>query len=153
MWPAHCEIGGWGHNIHASIYPSCQQWEEKRLRIVHTVLKGINPWTEHYSALQAEVPDPTDPHTQLNDALISKLVQANTLLIAGEASSHCVKSTVEHFVENSFHTSQNRIVLLTDCISPVFGFEAHTESFLSGMREHGIRLATTAQLSEEFHRA
>lgn len=152
VWPAHCEIGGWGHNIHASIHASCQLWEEKRLRIVHTVFKGINPWTEHYSALQAEVPDPADPHTQLNSALISKLAQANTLLIAGEASSHCVKSTVEHLVENSFHTSQNRIVLLTDCMSPVFGFETHTEAFLSSMRERGIRLATSTQLSEELRR-
>ena len=33
---------------------------------VHKLSKGENPWTEHYSAVLAEVPDPADEHTQLN---------------------------------------------------------------------------------------
>ena len=33
---------------------------------------GANPWTEHYSAVQADVPDPQDPATQLNRALVER---------------------------------------------------------------------------------
>lgn len=152
VWPVHCEIGGWGHNIHAGVHAACQQWEEARLRTVHTVLKGLNPWTEHYSALQAEVPDPADRGTQLNRTLIDELAQATTLLIAGEASSHCVKSTVEHLVEHSAHTNLHRIIVLSDCMSPVFGFEAHAKDFLTALHHHGVRIATSTQLSEEWRR-
>lgn len=37
--------------------------EEGRQRNVQFVNKGSNPWTEHYSAVQAEVPDPADAGT------------------------------------------------------------------------------------------
>jgi nicotinamidase/pyrazinamidase len=50
--------------------------------------------------MQAEVPDEEDPATQLNTALIASLDQADLLIIAGEASSHCVKATTEHIVAN-----------------------------------------------------
>ena len=50
--------------------------------------------------MQAEVPDADDPDTQLNQTLIRKLDQADLILIAGEASSHCVTATTEHIVEN-----------------------------------------------------
>ena len=88
------------------------------------VTKGENPWTEHYSAIQAEVPDAADAHTQLNTALLADLDRADLLLIAGEASSHCVRATTEHIVANLPGGRPERIVLLTDCMSPVGGFEA-----------------------------
>ena len=48
--------------------------------------KGSNPWTEHGSALQAEVPDAADPATALNTALLRRLGRAAPLLITGQAS-------------------------------------------------------------------
>jgi|GEM_PF-6949980 len=44
---------------------------------------SCTPWTEHYSAVLAEVPDDEDPDTQLNQALIDRLDTADTILIAG----------------------------------------------------------------------
>jgi nicotinamidase-related amidase len=52
------------------------------------------------------------------------LRQSSTLVIAGEASSHCVRATTEHIVEHWGSNDFSRIVLLTDCMSPVAGFEA-----------------------------
>ena len=88
VWPVHCEIGSWGHNVHADVRAAYNAWEERELGIVEMVSKGANPWTEHYSAIQAEVPDAADPDTQLNHALIQRLDQADQILIAGEAGSH-----------------------------------------------------------------
>jgi len=34
-------------------------------------------------------------------------------------------------------------VLLTDCMSPVAGFEAQHQAFLDAMRARGVRLATS----------
>ena len=145
VWPVHCEIGTWGHGVHADVRAAYNQWEEARLRGVRKVTKGENPWTEHYSAIQAEVPDAADPHTELNTALLAELDRAGTLLIAGEASSHCVRATTEHIVAHLPGGRPRRIVLLTDCMSPVGGFEAQHAAFLDEMRAQGVRLMTSVE--------
>jgi nicotinamidase/pyrazinamidase len=146
VWPVHCEIGSWGHNVHADVRAAYNAWEERRLGVVKKIGKGSNPWTEHYSAMQAEVPDPDDPDTQLNRALIDELDRADLLLIGGEASSHCVKATTEHIVANLRSGRADKVVLLTDCMSPVTGFAAQHEAFLADMHNKGVRLATSAEL-------
>jgi len=140
VWPVHCEIGSWGHNVHADVKAAYNEWEERQLGIVEKIGKGSNPWTEHYSAVQAEVPDADDPDTQLNQALIRKLDQADLILIAGEASSHCVKATTEHIVENLPSGRLERVVLLADCMSPVTGFEAQHEAFFADMCGRGVQV-------------
>ena len=149
VWPVHCEIGSWGHNIHADVRAACSEWEEEHLCIVQMVTKGENPWTEHYSAVMAEVPDIQDPHTQLNHTLIAQLDRADAILIAGEASSHCVKASTEHIVAHLPGGRPQRITLLTDCMGPVTGFSAQHEAFLAAMSERGVRLATVAQVLPE----
>ncbi len=146
VWPLHCEIGSWGHGVHASVLTACRQWQQQQGRAVRHVFKGMNPWTEHYSALCAEVPDAQDPETGLNQALLAQLRQADTLVIAGEASSHCVRATAEHLVQHWGSEDYARIVLLTDCMSPVAGFEqAHTD-FLAQMHALGLRCLPSSEL-------
>ncbi|MBR8652308.1 cysteine hydrolase [Achromobacter sp. Marseille-Q0513] len=139
VWPIHCEIGSWGHNVHADVRAAYSRWEDAGQHIVRKVPKGTNPWTEHYSALMAEVPDPDDPRTQLNRGLLDALDRAELLLIAGEAGSHCVKATVEDLAQHLPGGKLSRIVLLTDCMSPVTGFNAGQTAFLQRMRELGMQ--------------
>ena len=143
VWPVHCEIGTWGHGVHADVRAAYNEWEQAQLRSVAKVTKGENPWTEHYSAIQAEVPDADDEHTQMNAALLAGLDRADLLLIAGEASSHCVRATTEHIVANLPGGRPGRVVLLTDCMSPVGGFEAQHAAFLDDMRAQGVRLMSS----------
>lgn len=149
IWPVHCEIGSWGHNIHTDVRAACNAWEDAHWKQANKINKGSNPWTEHYSAVMAEVPDSQDAGTQINYDLLALLAPADTLLIAGEASSHCVKATTEHLVDNlPMHPSRNpaqRIVLLTDCMSPVGGFEAMQASFFEAMRGRRLLLASSAE--------
>lgn len=149
VWPVHCEIGSWGQNVHSAVRTAYNQWEDRRLRQVLKVTKGDNPWTEHYSALQAEVPDADDAATWLNRSLLARLDAFDTIWIAGEASSHCVKATVEHLADHlpSLLPSGRleKLVLLTDGMSPVGGFEAQAADFIARMRQRGARTATCAQ--------
>jgi nicotinamidase-related amidase len=145
VWPVHCALGSWGHNLHASVRAACSAWEDAARQPVQLVVKGLNPWTEHYSAVQAEVPDPADPGTQLNQPLINALDAADTLLIAGEAGSHCVRATTEHIVSHLRSGKPGKLVLLTDCMSPVAGFEPQQRDFLAAMRAQGVQLASSAQ--------
>lgn len=149
VWPVHCEIGSWGHSVHNDVRRAYNRWEEARVAVVTKVLKGSNPWTEHYSALKAEVPLADDVATQLNTALVKELQQADRVLIAGEAGSHCVRATTEHLVENFAAADLGKLVLLTDCMSPVSGFEAQYADFVEAMRQRGVKIASSAEILPE----
>ena len=146
VWPVHCEIGSWGHGIHPAILAACGQWQVQRQQAVHHIHKGTNPWTEHYSCLRAEVSVPDDPSTQLNTRMLERLQMAEHLIIAGEASSHCVRTTVEDLLSLVPPEFASRITLLTDGMSPVPGFEAEHEEFFTRMQAQGVQLSTTTAL-------
>ncbi|WP_077033503.1 cysteine hydrolase [Pelomonas sp. KK5] len=152
VWPVHCQIGSWGHNVHADLLAACGAWEEGRGRVMQAVIKGTNPWTEHYSALQAEVPDAADPDTELNEALLASLGRADLLLVAGEASSHCVKATTEHILQHLPSGRLDKVVLLSDCMSPVTGFEPQAAGFLADAAQRGARIATSREMLAELTR-
>ena len=65
------------------------------MKIIEYIHKGENCLTEMYSAIEAEVPIPTDPNTQTNTGLIAKLKLASKLLICGQAKSHTVNYTTK----------------------------------------------------------
>ena len=141
VWPVHCEMGSWGHQVHAAVGTAAGAWEAATGRSMQTWRKGMNAWTEHYSAVLAEVPDDTDPGTQVNQGLVDWAAAADVLVVAGEAGSHCVKATTEHLLDYLPADRARRLVLLTDCMSPVGQFDAAQASFLSAMQERGVHLA------------
>ena len=143
IWPPHCLIGSAGHAVVPELFAAMQEWEQ-RFALVDYVTKGSNIWTEHYSAIQADVPDPTDPSTQINTALIQTLMQADLVAVAGEAGSHCLANTVRDLA-NNFGDDRlvSKIVLLQDATSPVTGFDTLQDDFLREMTGRGMKLSTT----------
>lgn len=146
-WPVHCEEGSWGHNVHADVHAAYVAWEDARRRNVEKITKGQNTWTEHYSAVQAEVPDETDERTRVNRALLERLDDAGEILVAGEASSHCVAATVRDLAQHLPSGRPQRLTLLTDCMSPVTGCEGLQSAFFETMRAAGARLATASDVT------
>ncbi|ETK90421.1 hypothetical protein L917_05640 [Phytophthora nicotianae] len=124
IWPEHCLIGSPGHNIVPDVLESALEWSKQSLKPIQYVMKGSNPFTEHYSALKAEYELPYDPSTSLNISLIKSLQRTGKLVIVGEALSHCVNFTVRDLVTNWPVERLSDLVILTDCSSPVAGFEA-----------------------------
>ena len=147
IWPEHCLIGHWGHNLHAAVAKSLDRWSRAQGKTVDYLFKGSNPFTEHYSALRAEVPDPADPATLANPGLLARLAGAERVLVAGEALSHCVASTVRDLADALGPAWAKRLVLLSDASSPVAGFESLGRSFVDDMRSRGARFARCADLS------
>ena len=144
IWPPHCLIGSRGHTVDPTLFSALTRWETQTHALVDYVMKGTNPWTEHFSAIRAEVIDPADPSTQPNTALIEALKGADRVLIAGEAGSHCVANTVRDLADvlGDRHAVA-RLVLLEDTISPVPGFEAFQDDFLADLTARGMGLSTT----------
>ena len=146
VWPVHCVLGTWGHNIHSGLARSLAEWEMHSGQLCDKVLKGQNPMTEQYSAFRAEVPRADDPRTALNQPLMTRLAAgAELLLVAGEALSHCVAASVQDMLAQLPAARLRQTVLLTDCMSPVAGFEAAGQAFLAQARAAGVR---TAKLDE-----
>ena len=145
VWPVHCQLGSWGHGIHHAVLGALERWQRQRQRAAMSVIKGTNPYTEHYSALQAEVPDPQDPSTQLNMPLLERIAAADQVVIAGEASSHCVAYTARDLFAHLPAENLKHFVLLTDCMSPVSGFEQQHAAFLQEAADHGVLLTSSGE--------
>ena len=145
IWPPHCLIGSPGHAVFPELFAALQEWEQ-RFAFVDYVTKGSNLMTEHYSAVQADVPDPGDPATQINTRLIQTLQQADLIAIAGEARTHCLANTVRDIANNfGDDTFIKKLVLLTDASSDIPGFETHAQDFLKEMTARGMQLSTTTE--------
>ncbi|MDT7514981.1 cysteine hydrolase [Rhodoferax mekongensis] len=148
VWPVHCVLGTWGHNIHSGLSEAIAAWELSTGRVCHKVLKGQNPLTEQYSAFKAEVPRPDDERTLLNRPLMQALsAQGATLLVAGEALSHCVAASVTDLMQELPVERLRQTVLLTDCMSPVSGFETAGADFLEGARAAGLQTRSLVELA------
>ena len=145
VWPVHCVLGTWGHNIHPGLSDAIAHWEQHTGRICEKVLKGLNPMTEQYSAFRAEVPRADDARTRLNQSLMDRLAAGQgRLLVAGEALSHCVAASVQDMMDALPATRLLQTVLLTDCMSPVTGFEAAGQTFLRQAQGRGLTVQTLA---------
>jgi nicotinamidase/pyrazinamidase len=144
IWPPHCLIGSAGHGVASELFAALCAWETKTGRSVGYVRKGENPFTEHYSAIAADVPDPADPATLPNQALLTSLSHADEILIGGEAGSHCVASTVRDLVR--YGIPAQKLTLLTDGFSPVPGFAQLQAAFLGELKAAGAQLAEIKEI-------
>jgi nicotinamidase/pyrazinamidase len=145
LWPPHCLVGTWGHGVMPVMAAALRRWEETCFARVDYVTKGHNPWTEHYSAVRADVPDPDDPRTQLNTRLIQTLQNADVVALSGQALSHCVANTVRDIAECMGPEGIRKLVLIEDTSSPVPGFEDLARQFLSDLRQLGMKTVRAAE--------
>ncbi len=147
VWPVHCVVGTWGHTIESGLAHSIARWEFTRLRLCEKVLKGLNPMTEQYSAFRAEVPRDDDARTTNNAALMARLAAGPELLVvAGEALSHCVAASGQDMLRQMPPARLRNTVFLTDCMSPVPGFESVGQEFLDQLRVQGVRCMSATEL-------
>lgn len=144
VWPVHCVIGTWGWCIVPELAEALHRWEVSHFTRVNYVMKGTNPWTEQFSCMRAEVPDPNDVCTQVNDQWIRLLEKGESIAVAGEALSHCVAYTLKDMAD-LFTSSENvqRIVLLTDATSCVPGYDSFGAALLEDMTHRGMKTSTT----------
>lgn len=144
IWPPHCLIGSVGHTVYPVFYEALMEWCRDEIAAVDFVTKGSNHFTEHYSAIVADVPDANDPSTQINTNFLNTINEADLVLLAGEARSHCLANTgrdaCNYFSDDSL---VKKLVLLKDATSDVGGFENLGEQFVKEMVARGMQITTT----------
>ena len=124
LWPPHCILGSDGHALAGVLHEArmfhsfargAQSWVE---------VKGGNALTENYSVLRPEVLARHDgqPLAQRNTAFIKTLLTADAVVIAGQAASHCVKSSIDDLLEEIVAQDRQlarKVYVLADCMSAV----------------------------------
>lgn len=124
LWPPHCLLGSDGHALVGVIHEAhlfhsflrgTQSWVE---------VKGGNPLTENYSVLRPEVLTRHDgaPLAQRNTHFLDTLLSADAVLIAGQAASHCVRSSIDDLLDEIAATDAalaRKVYIMTDCMSAV----------------------------------
>lgn len=121
IWPYHVLIGGMGNALDPTLW-SVVMWHALARKTQPTwLVKGRVPQSEHYSAVQPEIDVPGHPHGQKHTPFLETLAAADTVIVAGEAESHCVLETLTDIV-NEFRATPEllqKFYVLQDCTSPV----------------------------------
>lgn len=148
IWPPHCQrntrdwllypdiadVVAWHESLHG--YQSVQ---------IH---KGLFPTTEHYSALRPEITPPGyTPEEVIDWAFIRYLNAFDRIVVAGEALSHCVLSTIEDMVAL---LEKPKIFVLRDCASIIPRFEDQTWTRLSQLKQAGVELVYSTEADKLF---
>ena len=151
VWPEHCRIGHWGSNLVPFVWDAVSAWEDYPGQVDY-VSKGSNYKTEHYSAVQADVPDPSDQGTQLNVKLITTLQEADEIWFTGQAKNFCVANTGRDIIANFGPEAIKKVIFVTDCMSNVLNqpggpdIEALGEAFINDMVALGCKTALSTEL-------
>ena len=138
VWPEHCKKGTWGACVVPEITQALEEWSTKHHKVVPHIYKGMNPRAESYSALGPSVTVGISAFELENERQIRAWVaDADILLVAGQASSHCVAQTV-YDIWQSFPASKT--ILLQDCMNFVPGFEDNEKKLFREALEEGGRV-------------
>lgn len=143
IWPAHCVIGSEGAAVYEPLIQSVIKWTEQG-KFYQTVAKGTFPFTEHFGAFHAQIPDANRPETQLNHGLIKTLEQYQNVYLGGEAKSHCVANSLKQ-VLNQAPSLASKFIVLEDAMSNVTGFETLADPIYDKAKKMGVRFSNTTE--------
>lgn len=126
IWPYHCMIGTPGHRL-AGVVDDARLFHSfcrGATNIPET--KGGNPLTEHYSIFGPEVRTLHDgkpiPGADTNTTLIETLMKSDMVVIAGEAASHCVRSSIADLLGEIAKQDPDlakKVYIVRDCTAAV----------------------------------
>ena len=166
LWPPHVLLGGDGHVLagviqEARLFHAYVRGAPNRVEI-----KGMHALTENYSVFSPEVLLTHDGASlaNRNGALLDALLVEDRLIIAGQASSHCVKSSIDDLLDAILKRDRGlakRVYILEDAMSAVTvpdparpgaflaDFTGAAESALGRFHEAGMRIVkSTTPVSE-----
>jgi nicotinamidase-related amidase len=154
LWPPHCLLGSDGHALAGVIHEARLFHAYARTSQSHVEVKGGNPLTENYSVLRPEELSRFDGAAlaQRNTQFLHTLLSADAVYIAGQAASHCVKSTIDDLlgeIAAQDPALAKKVFLLTDCMSAVVApgadFTQQAEGALQRFKDAGMNLVTSKE--------
>ena len=160
IWPYHVLLGGLSHTLvpavmEASIFHSLVRQCQTTFEV-----KGMHALTENYSVLSPEVQELGGEQVgEFNTSLLKTLVAYDRVYVFGQASSHCVRSTLIDIRDHLQATQPellDRIWILQDAMSPVtappldplppeLDFPRIADDTLQELAQSGMHVVTTSE--------
>jgi nicotinamidase/pyrazinamidase len=137
IWPEHCLVGSKGAALDDTILHALLAWTHRTGRDYNAIVKGMNLLTEHFGVFKAQVPVPDAPETELNQSFLTELEAFDQVLIAGEARSHCVATSINQILKYA-PALVLKVSVLTDCISDVTNWEHLADPIFEQAEEKGM---------------
>lgn len=165
LWPFHCLLGSEGQTLAGLIHEAQLFHAFVRQTQTWIEVKGDQPLTENYSILSPEVPQRHDGGrlAERNSRFIARLLAADAIVVAGEAASHCVKSTLDDLLEEIRVVDpalSGKVYILQDCMSSVVVPDGHggyladfteqAESALTGFQNAGMHVVQSTTPMDEW---
>lgn len=124
VWPPHCLLGSSGHALSGIIHEARMYHAFLRGAQSMCEIKGGNPLSENYSVLSPEVLTRHDgkPLAQKNVAFVKTLLASDAVIIAGQAASHCVASSIDDLLGEILAKDPalaRKVYIMRDCMSAV----------------------------------
>jgi nicotinamidase-related amidase len=161
LWPPHCLAGSEGHILAGVLHEArlFHAWARSAPNGVE--IKGGHALTENYSVLAPEVLTAFDGGViaARNSAFVERLLAADAIVVAGQAASHCVKSSLEDLLDEIRARDPRlarKVYVLRDGMSAVavpdparpgafaFDFTPQAEAMLERLAEAGLHVVDTA---------
>jgi nicotinamidase-related amidase len=124
LWPPHCLLGSEGHALVGLVHEArlFHAWVRGARNGIE--VKGGHALTENYSVLSPEVLVRHDGGALAprNEAFVTTLLGQDVVIVAGQAASHCVKSTLDDLlaeIQRRDAALARKIYVLRDCMSSV----------------------------------
>lgn len=152
LWPNHCQIGMPGHALAGILAEAVFFHSYVRSTEYSYETKGQSPWTENYSVLSPEVLERWDGRglvAEKNQSFIDQLISADYLIIAGQAMSHCVKSSIDDLLYEIVNLKKapelaKKVYILRDCtsavVAPGYDFTPDAEAAFARFATAGMNL-------------
>ncbi|MGV3599599.1 MAG: nicotinamidase [Dyadobacter fermentans] len=148
IWPEHCLVGSKGAAIDETLMRAVLAWAHRTRRDYRTVSKGINPLTEHFGVFKAQVPVASALETELDERFLAELNEYDQVLIAGEARSHCVATSIRQIVKYDPALAA-KVIALTDCMSDVPNFGHFADPIFEEAAKSGMKFEKAGQVFKE----
>lgn len=132
IWPYHCINGTFGHSLEGQFSNMLYYLSVARKAPVVVINKGQDPKSEMYGAMRSESSTGT-----FNIRFLDMLAKYDTIIIAGQAKSHCVLTTIEQIIEyfSNDPATLSKIYILEDCMSNIAGCEAMSDAKYQEFRD------------------
>jgi nicotinamidase-related amidase len=158
LWPPHCLLGSEGHTLAGIIQEARVFHAYARHAPALAEVKGHSILTENYSVFAPEVATRHDGKGVIgerNGPFLGMLLRSDYVIIAGQAASHCVKSTIEDLLSEIMPRNPRhvrKVYIVEDCMSAVAvpnpsepgqfvaDFTAEAESALQRFRDAGMHV-------------
>lgn len=160
LWPYHCILGTTGHALVGVIEEARAFHCFTRQTASLCEVKGGNFLTENYSVLSPEVlvDQNQKPIAQRNVKFIKTLLESDAVVIAGQAASHCVKSSIDDLLDaiNAQDPKlAKKVYILRDCMSAVVvpggpDFTKDAEDALKKFEDAGMHVVDSTKPMDEW---